>query len=116
MKSKEYKIWRDAFIKETFDLSDKKRIEYCNGNQDNDVHTNFKVIGEKLGLDPMQVLSVYLNKHIESLSSFFKTGNTFSDESIESRVMDIINYLLLAMSMKNDKDWGDEYRYDKQNK
>jgi hypothetical protein len=113
MNSKEYKKWRDNFIVQTLGLSDKKRIEYCNGNQDVDVHTNFKVIGEKLGLTPMQVLSVYLNKHIESLSSFFKTGTTYSDETIESRVMDIINYLLLAMSMKNDQDWENEHKNDK---
>jgi hypothetical protein len=104
MTSEDYKGWRDNFLHETLDLSDKKRIEYCNGNQYNDVHTNFKVISSKLGLTPMQVLSVYLNKHIESLSSFFKTGNTYSDETIESRVSDIINYLLLAMSMKADED------------
>lgn len=113
MKAKEYKKWRDNFILQTLNLSDKKRIEYCNGNQDVDVHTNFKVIGEKLGLTPMQVLSVYLNKHIESLSSFFKTGITYSDETIESRVSDIINYLLLAMSMKNDQDWENEHKNDK---
>jgi hypothetical protein len=104
MTSEKYKGWRDNFIHETLDLSDKKRIEYCNGNQSADVHTNFKVIAKKLGLTPMQVLSVYLNKHIESLSSFFKTGTTYSDETIESRVSDIINYLLLAMSMKADED------------
>ncbi len=104
MTSQEYRNWRNNFIDATLELSDKKRIEYCNGNQTLDVHTNFKVIADKLGLAPMQVLSVYLNKHLESLSSFFKTGNTYSDETIESRVSDIINYLLLAMSMKANED------------
>ena len=104
MTSDQYTQWRDNFLHETLHLSDEKRVEYCNGNQHIDVHTNFKLIAEKLGLKPMQVLSVYLNKHLESLHSYFKSGKTYSNESIESRVCDIINYLLLAMSMKAEQD------------
>ena len=98
MKSEKYKEFREAFIKKTFDLSDAKRIEYTEGNQDLDVHTNFRRIGEDLGLSPVKILAVYLLKHIKSLMTFFKLGQTFSNESLESRVSDIINYLILLLS------------------
>ena len=107
MNSNRYKEFRDAFIEDAFELSDAKRIEYCNGNEVHDVHTNFNVIGNRLGLAPMKVLSVYLNKHLESLQSWFRTRKEFSDEPIEQRVKDIINYLLLAMAMKECQDKSD---------
>ena len=98
MKSEEYKKFREQFIKKTFDLSDTKRIEYTEGNQDLDVHTNFRRIGSELNMNPVKVLAVYLIKHIKSLMTFFKLGQTFSNETLESRVSDIINYLILLLS------------------
>ena len=98
MKSEDYKAFREQFIKKTFDLSDKKRIEYTEGNQDIDVHTNFRRIGDELNMNPVKVLAVYLIKHIKSLMTFFKLGQTFSNETLESRVSDIINYLILLLS------------------
>ena len=98
MKSEEYKKFREQFIKKTFDLSDTKRIEYTEGNQDLDVHTNFSRIGSELNMNPVKVLAVYLIKHIKSLMTFFKLGQTFSNETLESRVSDIINYLILLLS------------------
>ena len=98
MKSEDYKKFREEFIQKTFDLSDRKRIEYTEGNQDIDVHTNFRRIGDELNLSPVKVLAVYLIKHFKSLLTFFKLGQTFSNESLESRVSDIINYLILLLS------------------
>ena len=98
MKSEDYKKFRESFIKKTFDLSDRKRIEYTEGNQDIDVHTNFRRIGDEVNLSPIKVLAVYLIKHFKSLLTFFKLGRTFSNESLESRVSDIINYLILLLS------------------
>ena len=98
MRSEKYKEFRENFIKKTFDLSDAKRIEYTEGNQDADVHTNFRRIGEELGLSPLKIIAVYLLKHIKSLLTFFKLGKTFSNESIESRVSDIVNYLILFLA------------------
>ena len=46
----------------------------------------------------MQVLSVYLNKHMSSLRNYFKDGKEYS-EPIEGRVSDMINYLLLLVAM-----------------
>ncbi len=100
MTAKEYEQFREIFLHQTLQLSDEKRIEYTEGNQNSNVLWNFESIGKKLGLKPMQVLSVYLNKHLSSLQSYFKDGQEHSSESIEGRVSDIINYLLLFLAMK----------------
>ena len=94
MDAKNYKEFREDFIERTFALSDKKRIEYTEGNQNADVLWNFKNIANKLGMTAIQILSVYLLKHISSLFQFFKKPNEKYSEPIEGRIMDIINYLL----------------------
>tara|TARA_A100001515_G_scaffold144858_2_gene150421 strand:+ start:742 stop:1065 length:324 start_codon:yes stop_codon:yes gene_type:complete len=98
MTAKEYKKLRDKFIAETLKLSDEKRVEYTEGNHNDNILWNFENIAKELGLTPMQVLSVYLNKHISSLRNFFKDGKEYS-EPIEGRVSDMINYLLLMVAM-----------------
>ena len=46
----------------------------------------------------MKVLAVYLQKHISSLFNYLRTEKEYA-ESIEGRIMDIINYLLLLLCM-----------------
>ena len=98
MNKKEYDKLRTKFIEETLSLSDTKRIEYTEGNHNDNVLWNFDNISSNLGIAPIEVLSVYLSKHISSLFSYFKTRKTYS-EPIEERVKDIINYLLLMVAM-----------------
>jgi hypothetical protein len=98
MKSKDFMQYRKNFIEKCFNLSDTKRIEYTENNQELDVHTNFRRIGNELSINPVKVIGVYLFKHVKSLITFFKMGKTFSNETLESRAMDIINYLILLMS------------------
>ena len=98
MNSKEYQFMREDFLKKTLKLSDDKRIEYTEGHHNSNVLWNFENIAKTLGLSPMKVLSVYLMKHTSSLFNYFKDGKEYS-ESIEGRIMDIINYLLLLVCM-----------------
>jgi len=98
MTSKQYSNLRDKFLKETLALSDAKRIEYTEGNQDHNVLYNFENIAKSINLKPLQVLSVYLHKHLSSLMNYFKDGKEYS-EPIEGRISDIINYLLLMVAM-----------------
>ena len=98
MNKKEYDKLRTKFIEETLSLSDTKRIEYTEGNHNDNVLWNFDSISSNLGIAPIEVLSVYLSKHISSLFSYFKTRKTYS-EPIEGRVQDIINYLILMVAM-----------------
>ena len=103
MNKKQYEEMRTKFIEDTFKLSDNKRIEYTEGNHNDNVLWNFDSISSNLGIAPIEVLSVYLSKHISSLFSYFKTRKTYS-EPIEGRVQDIINYLILMVAMiKRDK-------------
>ena len=55
---------------------------------------NFKLVARNTGLTPLQVWSVYFHKHIDSIMTFVKKGELKS-ESIDSRIHDSINYLLL---------------------
>tara|TARA_R100001463_G_scaffold50443_1_gene100671 strand:+ start:1857 stop:2183 length:327 start_codon:yes stop_codon:yes gene_type:complete len=107
MTAKEYQKLRDTFLKETLALSDSKRIEYTEGNHNDNVLWNFENIATKLNLNPFQILSVYLYKHISSLFNYFKDGKEHS-EPITGRISDIINYLLLLIAMlhkyKNNKE------------
>ena len=106
MKSEEYGKFRDKFFANISDMSDVKRIEYTIGNQDNDVFNNFRSIGDRLGLDPKLVLSVYLFKHMDSIRSYLKHGQTFT-EDISGRIADAINYLVLLNGLilsENKKD------------
>ena len=110
MNKKQYEEMRTKFIEETLSLSDTKRIEYTEGNHNDNVLWNFDNISSNLGIAPIEVLSVYLSKHISSLFSYFKTRKTYS-EPIEERVKDIINYLLLMVAMI-ERDKGIDSRMD----
>ena len=59
-----------------------------------------------MGLDPKLVLSVYLFKHMDSIRSYLKHGQTFT-EDISGRIADAINYLVLLHGLilsENKKD------------
>ena len=98
MKAEEYKKLRDKFILDTFKLSDDKRIEYTEGNHNDNVLWNFETISDKVNLKPLHVLSVYYQKHNSSINNYFKDGKEYS-EPIEGRIQDMINYLLLMVAM-----------------
>lgn len=59
---------------------------------------NFYRNGERLGLPPMKILAVYLNKHLDAIETYLKRGQVES-EPIEGRIHDAINYLLLLYKM-----------------
>lgn len=59
---------------------------------------NFYTSAERLGLEPRQVLAVYMNKHISAIETFLQKGQVES-EGIEGRIADAINYLLLLWKM-----------------
>jgi len=116
MKNKVFYKLRNDFIKDTFKLADAKRIEYTEGHFEENVLWNFESVATKLGLTSIQVLSVYLLKHISSLLNYFKDGTTYS-EPITERIKDIINYLILLVCMleqneikKQGKKYKGEYK------
>ena len=73
-----------------------KRVEYTESRGANDVLDNFKMTGKDLDLDPLQVLGIFMKKHWSSIINYIKTGQTYSNEDIEGRIMDLIQYLELT--------------------
>ncbi|HCC80806.1 MAG TPA: hypothetical protein DEQ25_05720, partial [Methylophaga sp.] len=56
---------------------------------------NFKHVADRIGITPQQATLVYMLKHIDAMCNDAKTGKTYSDETIRSRCMDLINYATL---------------------
>lgn len=82
-----------------------KRVEYTESRGAQDVLDNFKMTGKDLDLDPLQVLGIFMKKHWSSIINYIKTGQTYSNEDIEGRIMDLIQYLELTYACiveKND--------------
>lgn len=74
-------------------LLTKKGADYT--QQSDDVHHNFKIVAEQLGLTPLQVWAVYAAKHWLAIMTYIKHG-ALASEPIESRFRDLGNYLLLG--------------------
>jgi len=78
-----------------------KGKEYAEGN--NDRLYNFKDAALRLGLNPLQIWFVYFSKHHSSLVSFLKNNNkVFSGETIQGRIHDMRNYLVLFLGLLED--------------
>jgi hypothetical protein len=85
-----------------------KRVEYTESRGDEDVLANFKSTAKDLDLDALQVLGIFMKKHWSSIINYIKTGKTFSEEDIEGRIMDLIQYLELTyacITEKRDKEF-----------
>lgn len=88
-----------------------KGAEYTGDSED--VLLNFKSIGARLGIPPLLVLAVYLNKHMDSFNTFVKrhhASEVWGDgpdleymanegEGIVSRMDDARNYLDLGEAL-----------------
>src|ERR1700677_2851254 len=81
----------ESMIGELRDLLTNKGREYAG---DHDALGNFKS-GDDIGITPNQKLWTFLDKHLSSIKSYIKHGKVFSNESIEGRINDAINYLFL---------------------
>ena len=84
-----------------------KGFEYTEGKGNADRLTNFKTIAKELGISPFIVWYVYFRKHISSIVTFIKTGETKSTEPFESRIMDARNYLALLRGLYEEYKSGD---------
>ena len=64
--------------------------------------SNFKRSGIALGLSSIQVWAIFINKHIDAVMAYVKTGRTES-ESIQGRLDDIVNYCYLGEALIREK-------------
>lgn len=88
--------FKELVTKESAILHNKGK-EYTRSSSD--PLSNFKRLAEQLKLTKEQVWAVYFQKHIDSIMNYIQEGKTFSDESIEGRIMDARNYLYLFYLM-----------------
>lgn len=65
---------------------------------------NFKSIADRLNITPEIVCMCYLLKHMDSIRNYILTGKTYSDESIEGRILDARNYLPLLLAIIKDQE------------
>jgi hypothetical protein len=91
MKWNEQQAEFDKMVEELKDLLFNKGKEYAG---DTDALGNFKT-GLDIGVSPLQKLYIFLDKHLSSIKSYVKHGQVFSNEPIEGRISDAINYLFL---------------------
>lgn len=98
MNKDQFKALLDSTHKTLVDLTQSKGEEY---SRDADQLANFKRQAEELLMTPEKVLMVYLNKHLDAVKSFVKTGKIYS-EPIEGRIDDAILYLILLKGIVRD--------------
>ena len=84
-------------------LLENKGREYAS---DDDSLANFKTKVD-IGLTPMQVAMVFMDKHYSSIKSYVRTGREISNESIEGRIADMRNYLFLLSALIKEKKSGE---------
>lgn len=92
MKWAEQQALFKALVKEEADILNRKGAEYAS---DTDANANFKKRAEDIGIDPKQILWIFLSKHLDSIKSYVKKGKEISDEPIMGRINDARNYLFL---------------------
>jgi len=97
--TQELKEFRDDLFSEAMSVSDAKSIEYSISSDDR--LYNFKHVAERLGITPEQALMTYVLKHVDAICNDAKTGKQFSDETLRSRVIDLINYSVLLLALND---------------
>ena len=77
------------------DLLQKKGVDYSDGA---DRLSGFKQAGRRLGITPLQVLGVYLDKHLAAIGRYIREGQVES-EPIQGRIDDAQNFLVLLLAL-----------------
>lgn len=88
----------DLMLADCIKTMSSKGAEYTGGSPDR--LNNFRQAGTDVGLPMEKVWYVFFNKHLRAVQSYIKNGCTVkSNETIHSRLMDCIVYLLLFHKM-----------------
>jgi transcriptional regulatory protein LevR len=66
-----------------------------------DVNNNFKRLSAELNIKSEQILWIFLKKHLDAILNYINKGKVES-ESIDSRIGDAVNYLLILSSLIQD--------------
>lgn len=101
--SNEITLSREELIKNYKEICEKglklfeeKNKEYSTNN---DTLKNFKDSADLTEIDIYKVLFIFMHKHYMAINHFINNKETYSGESIHSRILDTINYLIILDSM-----------------
>jgi len=97
MNFEEFDEYQMHLLTQVINMSSTKGKEYTNSETNR--FANFDRLAAALDMTNAQIGWVYCAKHLDSITSFIRTGQTFSTESIEGRFVDAITYLTLIAGM-----------------
>lgn len=92
-------------LDEAMDIAFHKGKAYSGSDDSLD---NFKRNGRNLGLTKYQVLSVYMNKHLDTINNAIKDKPEFPEdgtEGMKGRIVDAINYLGILWALIQEDLW-----------
>lgn len=110
MDRREYNLQVEYLLDEALQVSRDKGEDYTVGSKD--VLKNFKSVAERTGLDPKQVLGIYMMKHQDAIANYIKSNGQSESEPIKYRIIDNINYLLLLWGLIQDEAPQEEKSYE----
>lgn len=96
MTFEEFDKFFDTFIDECRSMRDTKGKEYASSL---DRFDNFNRLAKTLDLDRLKIAQVYVQKHLDSVNTYLKTGQVSSNERIRGRFIDIVTYMILMAGM-----------------
>lgn len=83
-----------AMLSQAKEIRKTKGVEYSAGE---DINALFNSEND-IGIDNIQAIGLFMNKHYLSIRRFIKSRDTLS-EPIETRIIDLINYLLILNTL-----------------
>ena len=76
-----------------------KGIDYS-GTED--VNSNFKRAAKKYNISPEKVLMIYVDKHLDAITTYVNKGH-LKGEPIDEKIDDVINYMGILLSLTKEK-------------
>jgi len=97
MTFQEFGRFQKELLDKVIAMGSSKGKEYAYSEQDR--FQNFNELAKSLDLDRLKVAMIYVQKHIFSLISYVNKQKTYSNETIQDRIVDIITYMILIAGM-----------------
>ena len=67
-----------------------------------DVNSNFKRASKKYNISPEKVLMIYVDKHLDAITTYVNKGQ-LKGEPIDEKIDDVINYMGILLSLIKEK-------------
>ena len=95
----DYMKMRNRLFERANKLVSTKGVEYTQGNED--VAHYIKDKAKRRKVSEYVILSIFINKHLTSIEYVIDNkGAVTESESLEERIVDVINYLLFILTIK----------------